>query len=256
MEAPPHLHFTGLPWIRAFNWTMSYRTDATIHNPYSEIIPLTREEEARATATYKNKDFTINKTKMAVAVISDCVDDAQRYRYIRELAKYVDIDYFGACGNLTCPVSPVAECNSHKYRFRIAFENAKCKDYVTEKFWNSLKQETVPIVNWISDQSVFLRSSYINIHDFKNAKELGKYLNMLRTNKKLYNQYFSWKTKFKFNTNNMHGFKYLCDALHTPREAQTIIDPRKWLKTDTCRMWSIKEVVRRHLDRFLFNLGL
>ncbi|XP_033753634.1 glycoprotein 3-alpha-L-fucosyltransferase A-like [Pecten maximus] len=256
MEAPPHLHFTGVPWIRAFNWTMTYRTDATIHSPYGELVPLSHAEEAVAMVTYGNTDFSLNKTKMAVAVVSDCVDDVQRYRYIQELKKYIDIDYFGGCGDLTCPRTAEAECNSKKYRFRIAFENANCKDYVTEKFWNSLQQESVPIVNWKSNQGGHIpKSSYINIHDFNSAEELGKYLIILSTNKKLYNQYFSWKTKYKLDNEEFYAFKYLCDALHAPRHAQTVLDPNKWLRTDICRTWSIKEVVRRHWDRLMFDMG-
>ncbi|XP_021370105.1 glycoprotein 3-alpha-L-fucosyltransferase A-like [Mizuhopecten yessoensis] len=256
MEAPPHHHFTGLTWTRSFNWTMSYRTDSTIYSPYGEFVPLTREEEDAAAVMYGNKDFSKHKTRMVFAVISDCQDDVQRYRYIQQLEKYVKIDYFGKCGNLTCPRTPEAECDSNKYRFRIAFENANCRDYITEKIWKSLQQESIPIVNWKAEQVGNIpKDSYINIHDFNGVKELADYLNMLSTNTKLYNEYFTWKTRYKLEIENMYAFKYLCDALHTPRKAQTIIDPNKWLRTDTCRTWSIKEVVRRHWDRFLFDLG-
>ncbi|OWF34973.1 glycoprotein 3-alpha-L-fucosyltransferase A-like [Mizuhopecten yessoensis] len=256
MEAPPHHHFTGKPWIQAFNWTMTYRTDSTIPSPYGEFVPLTSEEKETATLLYMNRNFAVNKTKIAVAVVSNCQDDVQRYRYIRQLEKYVDIDYFGKCGHLSCPRTSNAECDEKKYRFRIAFENANCKDYVTEKFWKSLNQESVPIVNWGSHQVINApKNSYINIHDFKSAKELGTYLNMLSTNDKLYNKYFAWKTQYKPEHEEMYAFKYLCDALHTPRLAQTIVDPNKWLRTDSCRTWSIREVLRRHLDRFMFDFG-
>ena len=33
-----------------------------------------------------------------------------------------------------------------KYKFAIAFENAICTDYITEKFWRPLRVGTVPIV--------------------------------------------------------------------------------------------------------------
>ncbi|XP_069131595.1 glycoprotein 3-alpha-L-fucosyltransferase A-like [Argopecten irradians] len=257
MEAPPHLHYTGLPWIRSFNWTMTYRGDATIYSPYGEMVPLSRAEEKVAMVAYGNMDFSINKSKMAVAVVSDCVDDVQRYRYIRDLEKYIDIDYYGNCGDLSCLMTADAECNSKKYKFRIAFENANCKDYVTEKFWNSLQQESIPIVNWKSDQGKNIpKSSYINIHDFKSVKELGKYLIKLSSNRKLYNQYFSWKKHYRLEHEEMYAFKYLCDALHSPRPAQTVINPNTWLRNDSCRTWSIKEVIRRHWDRFLFDIGL
>ena len=33
-----------------------------------------------------------------------------------------------------------------KYKFALAFENALCTDYITEKFWRPLKVGTIPIV--------------------------------------------------------------------------------------------------------------
>jgi hypothetical protein len=33
-----------------------------------------------------------------------------------------------------------------KYKFALAFENAICTDYITEKFWRPFKVGTVPIV--------------------------------------------------------------------------------------------------------------
>ncbi len=32
------------------------------------------------------------------------------------------------------------------YKFYLAFENTYCRDYISEKFWNALKQDIVPIV--------------------------------------------------------------------------------------------------------------
>ncbi|OWF39536.1 glycoprotein 3-alpha-L-fucosyltransferase A-like [Mizuhopecten yessoensis] len=256
-EAPPHLHYTGLPWLNAFNWTMTYRTDSTVHGPYGAFVPLTPEEKIKASEMYRGIDYTIGKTKMVVAVISDCPDDAQRYRHMRELQKYVDIDFFGKCGNLTCPRTNNPVCNSMVYKFRIAFENANCKDYVTEKFWHSFSRNTVPIVNWKGDQVISAPpKSYINIHDFNSAQELSDYLNLLNANDTLYNEYFSWRLNYKvFGINMWYHFENLCAALHTPREAQTIIDPDKWIRTDSCNKWSITGVLQRKWDRFLFDWG-
>jgi glycoprotein 3-alpha-L-fucosyltransferase len=63
--------------------------------------------------------------------------------YAMELGRYVQVDIFGACGNLTCPRKRAKECfemlNEH-YKFYLSFENSACKDYITEKlFWNALQ---------------------------------------------------------------------------------------------------------------------
>ncbi|XP_069106179.1 glycoprotein 3-alpha-L-fucosyltransferase A-like [Argopecten irradians] len=257
-EAPPHLHYTGINWKNAFNWTMTYRRDSTVHGPYGAFVPLTPKEKTEAALKFRGKDFSKGKTKMVAAVISDCPDDAQRYRHMRELEKYVDIDYFGKCGNKICPRTPNAICYNATYKFRIAFENANCKDYVTEKFWNSLSRNAIPIVNWKRDQVIEAPpKAFINVYDFTSAKELGEYLNLLNNNDTLYNEYFSWKLNYKvFGGHHMwFPFEHLCDALHTPREAQTIVDPNKWIRTDSCNKWSVTGVLKRHWDRFLFDLG-
>ncbi|XP_060075577.1 alpha-(1,3)-fucosyltransferase C-like [Ylistrum balloti] len=237
MEAPPHQHYTGRSWSNSINWTLTYRSDSTVHLPYGEFMPLIKAERDVAFRKYSNKDFFVSKTKMIVAAISDCPDDAKRYRHISELEKYVNIDFYGKCGNLACSTDGRGECDSKTYKFRIAFENANCQDYVTEKFWRSLYQQTIPIVNWKVNQIIEAPPhSYINIYDFDSIKELSEYLYLLSSSPTLYNEYFAWKTKYKPTRSTMYR---LCDALHTPRQAQTIIDPRKWMRTDSCSRWSV-----------------
>lgn len=246
-EAPPNLHYTWFSWMGAFNWTMTYRTDSTIPSPYGTFVRLNPEEAKIAELQYKYIDFAINKTRMSVAIMSNCADVSQRYQHLDRLRQYINVDYFGKCGNLSCPLIPQGECYSQKYRFRIAFENANCKDYVTEKFWQSLRSNIVPIVNWKrKDQIINAPShSYINIYDFQSMKELADYLIMLSKNATLYNEYFLWKRKYKIlgGETIWYAFQHLCDELHRPRLAQTIIDPNRWIRTDSCAMSSVSTQV-------------
>ena len=65
-----------------------------------------------------------------------------------------------------------------KYKFAIAFENAICHDYITEKYWRPLYAGTVPIVrgsptikDWApTEQSIILAD------DFDSPKELAEFL--------------------------------------------------------------------------------
>lgn len=53
---------------------------------------------------------------------------------------YIDVDIYGKCGNLTC--SHENDCFddlAEDYKFYLAFENALCPDYVTEKFFRTLR---------------------------------------------------------------------------------------------------------------------
>jgi hypothetical protein len=58
------------------------------------------------------------------------------------LQKYIPVDIYGKCGTQKCPRSTETECYemlNRDYKFYLAFENANCKDYLTEKlFENSL----------------------------------------------------------------------------------------------------------------------
>jgi hypothetical protein len=62
----------------------------------------------------------------------------------------VPVDVWGTCGDaLACPKSRMAECLHRiddEYTFYLAFENAVCRDYVSEKLWSRLRLNAVPIV--------------------------------------------------------------------------------------------------------------
>ncbi|XP_053378725.1 alpha-(1,3)-fucosyltransferase C-like [Mercenaria mercenaria] len=85
-----------------------------------------------------------------------------------------------------------------QYKFYLAFENSLCNDYVTEKYWNALKREQIPIVNWKNiSEDIVIPNSYINIYDFKDINSLANYVKKVSSNATLYNSYFQWKTKYK-----------------------------------------------------------
>jgi hypothetical protein len=56
--------------------------------------------------------------------------------YARELAKYIDVDIFGACGTKSCSKRENKKCHEmikQHYKFYLVFENSKCLGYITEK---------------------------------------------------------------------------------------------------------------------------
>jgi hypothetical protein len=75
--------------------------------------------------------------------VSNCLETNNRKQYAHELQKYIPVDIYGKCGTKKCPRSTEAECFeilNRDYKFYLAFENANCKDYITEKFFkNSLR---------------------------------------------------------------------------------------------------------------------
>ncbi len=106
---------------------------------------------------------------------------SKREEYVKELQKYIQVDIYGQCGDLSgCPKSEGDDCPKRlatKYKFYLAFENAICKEYVTEKFTRTLNYPTIPIVMGGANYSSFApKHSYIDVFDFQSAKHLAKYL--------------------------------------------------------------------------------
>jgi glycoprotein 3-alpha-L-fucosyltransferase len=57
-------------------------------------------------------------------------------QYAKELQQYIPVDIYGQCGTRNCSHSTENECFemlNEDYKFYLAFENANCKDYITEK---------------------------------------------------------------------------------------------------------------------------
>jgi len=68
--------------------------------------------------------------------VSNCHESNTRKKYAKELRQYIPVDIYGKCGTKKCPHSTKTKCFemlNRDYKFYLAFENANCKDYITEK---------------------------------------------------------------------------------------------------------------------------
>ena len=84
-----------------------------------------------------------------------------------------------------------------EYKFYLSFENSLCTDYVTEKFFNVLKYNMVPVTYNGAEMEKFApRHSYINALDFPSVQELAKYLEKV--------------TLFSFSCTKVKGCLYVC----------------------------------------------
>lgn len=243
LEPPPRQiwYMGGVMWRNVFNWTMSYRQDSTVFvRPYHGYEPLTAAQKQKSSHSYVN--FLANKTKFAIATISDCYDDAGRYKDIYELQKYIDVDIYGYCGSEVCHQwRDDCEKTIREYKFQLAFENAYCQDYITEKYWEAHMRKLIPVVNWKTDPTnLVFPNSYINIFDFPNIKSAAEHMIKVSENEKLYNSYFEWTKRYKMNCHCGCHWCALCDKLHDSNiPSQVIVDPMGWASEDTCQMFSV-----------------
>ena len=193
-----------------FNWTMTYRQDSTISIPYGWIEKIKNHPSGEQLEKMinifgeKHKHFADkggDKVKIAW-MVSNCLSESNREGFVEALKKHMDVDIFGSCykNSKKCDKSNFETCwnkISQEYHFYLAFENSLCKDYVTEKFWEPLKRNIVPVVLGGGNYSkIAPYRSYVDVIDMgldEDPASLAKILTDLVKNKSKYASYFWWK---------------------------------------------------------------
>ncbi len=83
-----------------------------------------------------HKELFKSKQKLVAWFVSNCHSWSKRELYVKELQKFIPVDIYGPCGNLSCPRNKEAECDAmleRDYKFYLSFENSICHQYTTEK---------------------------------------------------------------------------------------------------------------------------
>ena len=237
-EIPPH----------TFNWTALYRRESTIFVPFS-LGTFTRKSEQEIKTIPRSKsteNYFASKSKMAVIQVSNCKDQARRYRIIRELSKFIEVDEYGTCsGNIICKHGiPTFECGQRyfkSYKFYLAFENTFCRDYLSEKFWYALDRHQIPVIA-VTKVTLEMapRNSYLNVFDFPSIEALAKRMIEISNNETLFNSFFEWEKYY--NKDKTHPYCQLCQRLHENHPAQSYHDMEGWLKDDSCSKPTVSAV--------------
>ncbi|KAL3876086.1 hypothetical protein ACJMK2_033967 [Sinanodonta woodiana] len=227
-----------------FNWTMWYRSDATIYDPYGRAVNLDQVEKKVAREQYERRNIYSEKSKFMVGAVSNCKDAGRRYLLIDQMSTYLDIDMFGKCyGNTMCGTAwrdGNSDCDEvlRKYRFYLAFESSHCMDYVTEKYWYALDRHQIPVVNWKRKDllSGYIPNSYINVYDFPSIKEFADFITIVNSNETLYNSYFEWRKQFTIDLTHRLPWCDTCERLHmmdVKYKPQTV-NLSKYIDSDVC----------------------
>lgn len=196
-------------WILASEGGISLFNLTATYSRYSDY-PLTTQflhkiEWLESPVKVKTEDKSSDGLGLVMYLHSDCDPPSDRDSYVEELMKYVTVDSYGKClHNKDLPphlVDPLT-FNSDEihdlvayYKFSLAFENARCHDYITEKFWRPLYAGAVPIVMGspsIKDWAPTNRS-IINANDFESPQKLAEYLHYLDQNEREYERYLEFK---------------------------------------------------------------
>lgn len=239
-----------------FNWTVLYRRESTVYNPFTQYYRKTPEELKADQVPVENRNYLREKNKFAATLVSNCQDQAKRYRIIRELQRYIDLDYFGYCsGNINCPAGvPTAECGKKymkDYKFYLAFENSFCRDYVSEKFWNALDRRQIPVIAAPKYNLEMLPpNSYLNVFDFPSIKALADRMTEIGNNETLYSSFFKWLPLYKVDSESIYC--KICKELHANRPAQSYVDIEGWIQDDICYKSTVSKLCNICIIPILF----
>ena len=242
LESPAHDNLDYSRFSDFFNWTMTYRRDSDIFAPYGSFSQLSQPTSVEPIL---KRVRGLPKQNLVAWVVSNCNTNSKREEYVSELQKHISVDVFGGCGTKSCPGARInsGKCRSlleRDYMFYLAFENSKCNDYVTEKFYLALDMDIVPIVMGGANYSAIAPpGSYIDVNDYSSVQELAKELKRLFKAREEYLNFFRWKTETTVLQRSSLGENQegcnLCKALHDEsRPAKTYQDIGAW--------WSASEI--------------
>ena len=214
------------------NATLGYRKTANIYSPYLVIKNKVGETTYQH---YTSKYPASTRPRNVVWVAGHCDTFSHREQYVEELQKYIDVDIYGKCGNLTCErrlngnLNVYYECFKkfeNMYKYYLSFENNICEDYFSEKLLNPLRFDLIPVVLGGADYKRDLPpKSVIDVRDFGSPKELAEYLLALSNDEMRYNEYLQWKQHYAVEGVDVHCD--LCKFLHTGSYARNeMISPQ------------------------------
>eukprot|EP00747_Dinoflagellata_sp_TGD_P207521 gnl/TRDRNA2_/TRDRNA2_81085_c0_seq1.p1 gnl/TRDRNA2_/TRDRNA2_81085_c0~~gnl/TRDRNA2_/TRDRNA2_81085_c0_seq1.p1 ORF type:complete len:557 (+),score=106.27 gnl/TRDRNA2_/TRDRNA2_81085_c0_seq1:44-1714(+) len=184
------------------DWSFHFASDSDFFQPVAKVIPT--KPVPKDGSALSDRNYHAGRPKLIMWFVSNCV--GPRLQFFKNLAKLLPADsanIFGGCGKKPPCKGRDEKDKCHrdlfgKYKFYAAFENSRCKGYVTEKFFRAYQAGLVPLVlGGVSRKDyevVAPADSFIHVDDFNSMQELADHLLMLHKDEKAYNKYFRWKT--------------------------------------------------------------
>ncbi|XP_066471415.1 alpha-(1,3)-fucosyltransferase 10 [Tiliqua scincoides] len=195
------------PAITLFNHTATFSRHSHLPLTTQYLESIEALKSLRHTISLQKKNSLRKKLAPLVYVQSDCDPPSDRDSYVKELMAYIEVDSYGAClHNRDLPehIKNPASMDSEnfyqilaQYKFALAFENAVCEDYITEKLWRPLTLGVVPVYYGSPSIADWLPSnkSAILVTGFAHPKDLAQYIRALDSDDREYETYLDWKLK-------------------------------------------------------------
>ena len=208
-----------------FDWSATYEAESDFVSLYYRDLNMVWKSNRGYS---KNTNFSSKKNAIA-ALVNDCNKKNDHLVYLESLRKYKHVEIYGKCGK-PCPPSLkkpnkkqnsslVHECFSYleaNYKFIFSYEKRTCNNLVTNRFFDLLRYDIVPIVFKAFDHEKYIpRSGFINAIEFSTTKHLADYLLYLESNENEYIKFFEWKSYAQFRDNKIslnNVYSLLCDV--------------------------------------------
>ncbi|KYR00802.1 glycosyltransferase [Tieghemostelium lacteum] len=189
-----------------FNWTISLPKDSDIRIHYFmnslRLLPVGDSFDfQRDVMETKIKAKREENVGLASWFTSYCATEgSNRIHYMESLMKYIKVDSYGECLN-NIELQGEQRFNTTKKfleiakrKFYFSFENSMCPEYLSEKAYQCLNSNVVPVIMAHPSATKLLPTgSYIYVGDFSSSKELADYLVYLDQNDEMYKKYFAYR---------------------------------------------------------------
>ncbi|GMT03691.1 hypothetical protein PENTCL1PPCAC_25865, partial [Pristionchus entomophagus] len=221
LESPANDIFR--PAINFINWTMTYRRDADVWYPYGRIARRIDPIAVDYELIWNSKNQSLPP---ATWLASNCYAANGRSVIIARIEEMgLKVDKWGKCGRPPPACDGVEKQEDRcvvdlikPYKFYLAFENSNCVDYVTEKFYETMRsRQAVPVVlhrKTYEDLGI-PSTSFIALSDFATTAEAVKEINRVAGDKEAYLEYHKWREDYEIipEHNDGTGFCALCRKL-------------------------------------------
>ena len=102
------------------------------------------------------------------------------------------------------------------YKFYLSFENTRCEEYITEKFFSAMRtKEVIPVALGGASVNDYVNSapphSYIHVDEYPSVKSLAQKLEYLSKNETAYKEYFWWTEYYRVTSVWDHFRSAQCD---------------------------------------------
>ncbi|XP_052770632.1 alpha-(1,3)-fucosyltransferase C-like [Mya arenaria] len=212
-------------WSYVFNWTWNYRPSADIYMQPGRV-------SERLKPLSKNYSLIFQRKKRFAAwAVSHCNAHSLRDKFVKNMRLYLknkSIDIFGKCGPLKASKSEMPDLLNNDYKFYLAFENAFCDDYVTEKVFANYNNDIINVVRGKANYTkIFPEGSFINTNDYRNIYDLIRHMIEVSENETLYSSYLIQKDRVQVWYNREEEYRLsicdICRKLNDPYLAKKYI---------------------------------